>query len=78
MLTTCTTRSQTSRYFGGITLEWQAHIAKVIHEADGGRHLISQNIANGSTKVSGPDPRVSIFNFHYFPATRKRRDETTV
>ena len=53
-------------YFGGITLEWQAHIAKVIHEADGGRrHLISQNIANGSTKVAEPDPQVSIFNFHY-------------
>ena len=52
-------------YFGGITLEWQAHIAKVIHEADGGRHLISQNIANGSKKVAEPDPRVSIFNFHY-------------
>jgi len=52
-------------YFGGITLEWQAHIAKVIQEADGGRHLISQNIANGSKKVAEPDPRVSIFNFHY-------------
>lgn len=52
-------------YFGGITLEWQAHIAKVIQEADGGRHLISQNIANGSKKVEKPDPLVSIFNFHY-------------
>ncbi len=52
-------------YFGGITLEWQAHIAKTIHEADGGRRLISQNIANGSKEVSEPDPLVSIFNFHY-------------
>ncbi len=52
-------------YFGGITLEWQAHIAKVIHEADGGRHLISQNIANGSKKIEQPNPLVSIFNFHY-------------
>ena len=52
-------------YFGGITLEWQAHISKVIREADGERHLISQNIANGSKKVENPDPLVSIFNFHY-------------
>ncbi len=52
-------------YFGGITLAWQAHIARVIHEADGGRHLISQNIANGSKKVEEPDPLVSVFNFHY-------------
>ncbi|HWR54293.1 MAG TPA: DUF6298 domain-containing protein [Bryobacteraceae bacterium] len=52
-------------YFGGITLEWQAHIARVIREADGERHLISQNIANGSKKVEKPDPLVSIFNFHY-------------
>ncbi len=52
-------------YFGGITLEWQAHIAQTIRDADGGRHLISQNIANGSKKVEQPNPLVSIFNFHY-------------
>jgi hypothetical protein len=52
-------------YFGGITLEWQAHIAKTIHEVDGGRHLISQNIANGSVKIGDPNPLVSILNFHY-------------
>jgi hypothetical protein len=31
----------------------------------GVRHLISQNIANGSAKLDHPDPAVSIFNFHY-------------
>lgn len=29
------------------------------------RHLISQNIANGSEKIVTPNPAVSIFNFHY-------------
>ena len=55
-------------YFGGITLEWQRTIAHAIAEAEAGfegKHLISQNIANGSTKVSDPDPLVSIFNYHY-------------
>jgi hypothetical protein len=54
-------------YFGGVTLPWQRHIAQTIHDAerDGARHLISQNIANGSVKVADPDPNVSIFNFHY-------------
>ncbi len=51
-------------YFGGVTLEWQRHIARVIHETDA-RVLISQNIANGSTKIENPDPLVSLFNFHY-------------
>ncbi|MBM3727049.1 MAG: glycoside hydrolase family 5 protein [Acidobacteria bacterium] len=55
-------------YFGGITLEWQGRIAAVIREAETGpgvRHLISQNIANGSKRVPDPNPDVSIFNFHY-------------
>ncbi|HEY0455060.1 MAG TPA: cellulase family glycosylhydrolase [Verrucomicrobiae bacterium] len=55
-------------YFGGVTLEWQRHIAEVIVEAEKGlgvKHLISQNIANGKAKVQKPDPNVSIFNFHY-------------
>jgi hypothetical protein len=29
------------------------------------RHLISQNIANGSAKITQPHPAISIFNFHY-------------
>jgi hypothetical protein len=55
-------------YFGGITLEWQRTIARAIADAEAGpgeKHLTSQNIANGSTKVADPDPLVSIFNFHY-------------
>jgi hypothetical protein len=53
-------------YFGGVTAAWQARIAEVIAEADRDHpHLIAQNIANASAKVAQPDPRVSIFNFHY-------------
>src|SRR5262249_23139077 len=40
----------------------------IIVEAESGipqKHLISQNIANGSAKITDPDPNVSIFNFHY-------------
>jgi hypothetical protein len=48
-----------------VPADWEAHIAATIREADGGRHLISQNIANGSKKVEAPNPLVSIFNFHY-------------
>jgi len=29
------------------------------------RHIISQNIANGSAKIKDPDPNISLFNFHY-------------
>ncbi len=52
-------------YIGGPTLEWQRHMARVIREADGGRHLISQNIANHEKTITEPDGNVSIFNFHY-------------
>lgn len=55
-------------YFGGVTLEWQHHIADVIAGAEASlarKHLISQNVANGSAKVEKPHPAVSIFNFHY-------------
>ena len=55
-------------YFGGVTLEWQEHIAKTIAATEARlpkRHLISQNIANGSTKIDKPFETVSIFNFHY-------------
>jgi hypothetical protein len=58
-------------YFGGVTLEWQHHIADVITATENGlplRHLISRNVANGSEKVGQPHPAISIFNFHYaFP-----------
>jgi hypothetical protein len=51
-----------------VTAEWQRHMAGVIADAEsaaGPRHLITQNVANGSKKVPDPDPRVSVFNFHY-------------
>lgn len=55
-------------YFGGVTLEWQNHIAETIVKAEAkfkAKHLIAQNIANKSKKVVNPNPHVSIFNFHY-------------
>ena len=55
-------------YFGGVTLEWQAHIARTIADAEAGfkyKHLIAQNIANKHKKITDPNPLVSIFNFHY-------------
>ena len=55
-------------YFGGITREWQHHVARLIAETEAGlprRHLVSMNIANGTAKVERPSPHVSIFNFHY-------------
>ncbi|MHC4741892.1 MAG: cellulase family glycosylhydrolase, partial [Planctomycetota bacterium] len=55
-------------YFGGVTLEWQAHIAQTIVDAEkklGVKHLIAQNIANKGKKVENPNPHVSILNFHY-------------
>ena len=55
-------------YFGGVTLAWQHRIADVIVETERAlpaKHLIAQNIANGSQKIEEPHPAVSIFNFHY-------------
>ena len=55
-------------YFGGVTLDWQKRIAKEIAATEKDlpdKHLIAQNIANGSAKVEHPDPLVSVFNFHY-------------
>jgi len=55
-------------YFGGISLEWQEQISKTIMDAEKSypnKHLISQNIANGSQKIENPNPLVSVFNFHY-------------
>jgi hypothetical protein len=55
-------------YFGGVTMEWQHHIATLIHEEEktfAHKHLISQNIANGSKTIEQPHASVSVFNFHY-------------
>jgi hypothetical protein len=55
-------------YFGGVTGKWQTIIAETIIKAESNlktKHLIAQNIANKSEKVTNPNPYVSIFNFHY-------------
>jgi len=55
-------------YFGGVTGEWQKIIAETIVKAEAklnGKHLIAQNIANKTEKITNPNPYVSIFNFHY-------------
>lgn len=55
-------------YFGGVTRPWQDRIIGTIVEAEARsaqKHLIAQNIANGSKKIDDPRPAVSIFNFHY-------------
>ena len=55
-------------YFGGVTMEWQHHMATLITEEEKAfsqKHLISQNIANGSEIIKDPHPSVSVFNFHY-------------
>jgi len=55
-------------YFGGITIDWQNRIARVISETEKPfsiQHLISQNIGNGFQKIKEPNPLVSVFNFHY-------------
>jgi len=55
-------------YFGGVTDDWQRRIIDVIVAAEKSppnKHLISQNVANGSKRIERPHPAVSIFNFHY-------------
>lgn len=55
-------------YFGGVTLQWQHHIADVLAKAMEGhppRKLIAQNIANQTQRVPMPHPEVAILNFHY-------------
>lgn len=55
-------------YAGRVPADWQEHVAKIVHEEEGRtgrRHLISQNISNGSKRVEAPLETVSIFNFHY-------------
>lgn len=55
-------------YFGGMTKEWNDHMAGVIADAEKdfpARHLVAQNISNGSAEVKDPSPNVNILNFHY-------------
>jgi hypothetical protein len=66
-------------YFGGVTLDWQKKVAETIAAVEKdlpNKHLIAQNIANGSARVEHPDPNVSIFNFHYAsPPTAIRENQ---
>jgi hypothetical protein len=51
-----------------VTRAWNDRIIAVLHDAEKSfpaRHLIAQNISNGSTKIDRPNPHVSLFNFHY-------------
>jgi hypothetical protein len=55
-------------YFGGVTLDWQAHIAALIAREQQGHpnpKLISQNIANDKARVDQRLANVDIYNFHY-------------
>jgi hypothetical protein len=55
-------------YFGGVTKEWQKHIAGVITATEKdfpAKHLITQNIANNFEQITDANPAVSVFNFHY-------------
>ena len=55
-------------YFGGVTIEWQHHIADVVVDAEKAfpaKHLLTQNIANNKARVVKPHPAISVFNFHY-------------
>jgi len=55
-------------YFGGVTLDWQHHIADTIvatEKALPKKHLISRNVQNGAAVIDNPYPAISIFNFHY-------------
>ena len=55
-------------YFGGVTLDWQHHIAEVIADTEKNlpkKHLISRNVANGSAKIEKTHLAVNVYNFHY-------------
>ncbi|OHB70674.1 MAG: hypothetical protein A2V70_06120 [Planctomycetes bacterium RBG_13_63_9] len=55
-------------YFGGVSGQWQDRIIAAIVDAEASfvhKHLIAQNIANGSKKIEHSNAAVSIFNFHY-------------
>jgi hypothetical protein len=55
-------------YFGGVTSDWQQHVSRLVASTEDNlpnRHLISQNVANGSKLIENPLAKVSIFNFHY-------------
>lgn len=65
-------------YFGGVTMDWQHHIASLIEQTESTlpkKHLISQNIANEKAVITNPHPAVDVFNFHYAtPPTAVRQN----
>ena len=55
-------------YFGGVTKQWNDRMVAVIANAEKAlpfRHLIAQNIGNGSSALCDPNPNISVLNFHY-------------
>lgn len=61
-------------YFGGVTIPWQAHIAKVIVDTESKlktKHLIAQNIANKTKKVLESTPTFR-FSISITPSRRLR------
>ena len=57
-------------YFGDLLAldTWEKHMTEFTHKTEsklGKRHLISNNIANGSEKIKNLNQGVSIANFHY-------------
>jgi hypothetical protein len=55
-------------YFGAVTMAFQDHVIAALMAAEKdlpAKHLIAQNIANGTAKIEVANPGVSIFNFHY-------------
>jgi hypothetical protein len=48
--------------------EWQVHITELISRTEKTlpvKHLIARNVSNFRARIENPDPRVSIYNFHY-------------
>lgn len=55
-------------YFGEVSAQFQPAISGLITQAESTlpkKHLITQNIGNGSSRIEVPDPLVSVFNYHY-------------
>lgn len=66
-------------YFGGVTLEWQAHIARTIVAAEAAfplPHLIAQNIANNSATIATPEASGALYNNLDFSFTAAKADGT--
>lgn len=55
-------------YMCNATEAFQAAVARTIVDTEAllpQKHLITQNISNGYSRIMNPDPNVSVFNFHY-------------